>query len=169
MPFITLRAFSQFMNSNEQLIHQFYTAFQHRDYVTMQALYHEQASFSDPVFQNLKSREVQAMWEMLITAGKDLKVDFSGIKANDTSGTCQWEAWYTFSRTGRRVHNIINASFEFQDGKIFRHEDTFDLWKWSRQALGMPGILLGWTPVIREKVRDMARKGLEKFMGTVDL
>lgn len=156
------------MNDNEKLIDQFYTAFQHKDYVTMQELYHSKASFSDPVFHNLKSQEVKAMWEMLITSGKDLKIAFSNIKANDKTGTCHWEAWYTFSRTGRRVHNIISASFEFQDGKIIKHLDTFDFWRWSRQALGLSGLLLGWTSVIRDKVSDMARKSLRKFMSKGD-
>jgi len=152
------------MNTNEKLIRQFYTAFQNKDYVTMQELYHTKASFSDPVFQNLKSQEVKAMWEMLITSGKDLKVTFSNITATETTGTCHWDAWYTFSRTGRKVHNSIDASFEFQDGKIVRHQDAFDFWRWSRQALGLSGLLLGWTPVIRNKVSDLARKSLRKFM-----
>jgi ketosteroid isomerase-like protein len=156
------------MNTNEKLIHQFYTAFQHKDYVTMQELYHPKASFSDPVFHNLKSQEVKAMWEMLITSGKDLKVSFSQVTATDTTGTCRWEAWYTFSRTGRKVHNIIDASFEFQDGKILRHVDVFDFWRWSRQALGVSGLLLGWTAVIRNKVSEMARKSLRKFMNKGD-
>jgi ketosteroid isomerase-like protein len=152
------------MNTNEKLIRQFYTAFQNKDYVTMQELYHTKASFSDPVFQNLKSQEVKAMWEMLITSGKDLRVTFSNVTATETTGTCHWDAWYTFSRTGRKVHNSIDASFEFQDGKIVRHQDTFDFWRWSRQALGLSGLLLGWTPVIRNKVSDLARKSLRKFM-----
>lgn len=156
------------MNTNEKIINQFYTAFQHKDYVTMQELYHNKASFSDPVFQNLKSPEVKAMWEMLITSGKDLQVTFGQVSANETTGTCRWEAWYTFSRTGRKVHNIIDASFEFREGKIFLHEDSFNFWRWSRQALGMSGFLLGWTSVIRNKVRDMARKSLRKFMNKVD-
>lgn len=156
------------MNSHELLIHQFYTAFQHKDYVTMQSMYHPQATFSDPVFENLDSREVQAMWEMLITAGKDLKIAFRDINADDSHATCHWEAWYTFSRTGRRVHNIIEASFVFQDGKIMRHRDVFDFWRWSRQALGLPGIVMGWTPTVRRKVRETARKGLKKFMGGHD-
>jgi ketosteroid isomerase-like protein len=156
------------MNTNEKLIHQFYTAFQHKDYVTMQELYHPKASFSDPVFHNLRSPEVKAMWEMLITSGKDLRVTFGQVSANETTGTCRWEAWYTFSRTGRNVHNIISASFEFQDGKILRHEDTFDFWRWSRQALGISGLLLGWTSVIRSKVSEMARISLRKFMNKAD-
>jgi len=134
----------------------------------MQECYHPQASFSDPVFHTLKSHEVKAMWEMLITAGKDLKVSFSDIKANDTSGTCRWEAWYTFSRTGRKVHNIIDASFEFQDGKILKHQDAFDFWRWSRQALGLTGFLLGWTSAIQEKISETAHKSLQKFMRGVN-
>lgn len=153
-----------FMHENEKLIHQFYTAFQHKDYVTMQELYHADATFSDPVFHNLNSKEVKAMWEMLITAGKDLSVSFRDIAANDTTGTCRWDARYTFSRTGRKVHNIIDASFEFSDGKIIKHQDTFNFWRWSRQALGSTGLMLGWTSVIQDKISETARRSLDKFM-----
>jgi ketosteroid isomerase-like protein len=156
------------MHDNEKIIHQFYAAFQHKDYVTMQDAYHSRASFSDPVFQNLNSQEVKAMWEMLITAGKDLKISFSHISVNDAHGTCQWEAWYTFSRTGRKVHNVIHASFEFQDGKIIKHRDVFDFWRWSRQALGLTGFFLGWTSVVQDKIRDTARHGLTKFLKRMD-
>jgi len=134
----------------------------------MQSMYHPKATFSDPVFENLDNREAQAMWEMLIMAGKDLRITFRDIKADDSHGTCHWEAWYTFSRTGRKVHNVIEASFVFQDGKIMRHSDVFDFWRWSRQALGLPGILMGWTPSVLRKVRETARKGLRKFMDDHD-
>ena len=62
------------------------------------------------------------------------------------------------------MHNIIDAEFEFKDGKIFRHDDQFDFWRWSRQALGPAGLLLGWTPILRNKVQKTARKGLEDFI-----
>lgn len=156
------------MHDHEKLIHQFYSAFQHKDYVTMQNAYHSQATFSDPVFQNLKSAEVKAMWEMLITAGKELTISFDNIQADDLSGSCHWEAWYIFSKTGRKVHNIVEAAFEFQDGKILKHRDTFSFWRWSHQALGLTGFFLGWTPVIQDKIRDTARRGLGKFMKRID-
>jgi len=152
------------MNNNEKLIDQFYTAFQNKDYVTMQELYHSDATFSDPVFTSLSSAQVKAMWEMLITAGKDLTISFRDIKADAKVGTCHWDAWYTFSRTGRKVHNSIDASFEFRDGKILNHRDTFNFWRWARQALGPAGLLLGWTSGVKNKVRDTARKNLERFM-----
>jgi hypothetical protein len=152
------------MNENEKLIEKFYSAFQHKDYVTMQGLYHPQARFSDPVFMSLNSAEVRAMWQMLISRSNDLRIDFSSIKADGERGTCHWEAWYTFSRTGKKVHNIIDASFEFRDGLILVHEDVFDFWRWSRQALGTTGVLLGWSSFLRNKIRATATSGLQKFI-----
>jgi limonene-1,2-epoxide hydrolase len=152
------------MNDNERLIHRFYSAFQSKDYATMQSLYHPEAHFSDPVFTSLKGVEVRAMWQMLVTAGKDLKITFQDIKADDKRGSCHWEASYTFSRTGKKVHNIIEASFEFSDGLIVKHNDQFDFWRWSRQAIGLPGLLLGWTPALKDKIRTTAAASLQRFM-----
>lgn len=149
---------------SETLINKFYTAFQAKDYKTMQSCYHDEAVFSDPAFQNLSSKEVKAMWQMLLTASADLRVEFGRVQSNGTSGKAHWEAWYTFTTTGRKVHNIIDAEFEFKDGKIFRHTDKFGFWRWSRQALGTSGLLLGWTPIVRNKVRETAKRRLSKFL-----
>lgn len=149
---------------SKQIIDQFYTAFQKKDWKAMQALYHEDATFSDPVFQNLTSKEVKAMWHMLLTASKDLELTFSNVLGDNNKGSCRWDAFYTFSRTGRKVHNIITANFVFMEGKIVSHLDDFDLWKWSGMALGSSGKLLGWSPFIKNKIRGMARKGLTKFI-----
>jgi ketosteroid isomerase-like protein len=146
------------------IIDQFYTAFQKKDWKSMQALYHHDATFSDPVFQNLTSKEVKAMWHMLLTASKDLELTYSNVSGNDNKGSCRWDAFYSFSRTGRKVHNIITANFVFKDHKIASHIDDFDLWKWSAMALGWSGKLLGWSPLIKNKIRDMARRNLTKFI-----
>ena len=148
----------------EGLIHKLYTSFQIKDWKSMQSCYHEKATFTDPVFQNLTAKEVKAMWHMLSGAAQDLKVLFGEVNASGNTGSCQWQAWYKFSMTGKNVHNIIEARFEFKDEKIFRHTDQFHLWRWSRMALGVPGILLGWSPLIRNRIRKTARKGLAKFM-----
>ncbi len=141
------------MQNNKDLIVQFYTAFQKGDFATMQNSYHDAAHFSDPVFENLNAKEVKAMWQMLVTAAKDLKITFSDVVADESKGSCKWEAKYTFSKTGRSVHNIIEANFEFKDGKIIKHNDYFSFWKWSRQALGTSGLMLGWTTMIQRKVQ----------------
>jgi ketosteroid isomerase-like protein len=133
------------MNANEQLINTFYTCFKNKDYEGMQACYADNAIFSDAVFKNLNAEQVKAMWQMLILKGKDLRLEFSNISADDTTGKAHWDAYYTFSATGKKVINRIDANFEFENGKITKHVDHFGFYKWAKQALGITGILLGWT------------------------
>jgi ketosteroid isomerase-like protein len=152
------------MTPTESLLKDFYTAFQNKDYATMQAAYASGATFSDPVFPHLDEKEVKAMWEMFCKTGKDLKVTFGDITADDEQGAAQWTATYTFSATGRRVVNDITASFVFRDGRILRHTDHFSFHHWAGQALGPMGALLGWTPMVKQKVRKTAAASLRKFM-----
>lgn len=154
------------MNDNEKLIHHFYTSFAQKDYRAMQDCYADGATFSDEVFQNLNSAQVKAMWEMLISRGKDLQIRFQNVSANEKKGSAEWIANYTFSQTGKKVENRIKADFEFADGKIIKHLDSFDFYKWSSQALGLPGVLLGWTPFLKNKVRNTAMKSLTDFMSS---
>lgn len=147
------------MDPNQALIRKFYTAFQQKDFLAMQSCYHSEATFSDPVFQHLTSAEVKSMWEMLLKSSKDLRVEFKDV----TNNSARWDAWYTFSRSGRPVHNIVRSSFTFRDGLILAQKDDFNFWRWSRQALGLSGTLLGWTPVIKNKVRAIARKNLDDY------
>jgi ketosteroid isomerase-like protein len=150
---------------NQKLIASFYDAFNRKDYKMMQQMYADNASFSDPVFTNLDSKGVRAMWEMLLTASKDLRVVVSDIKATDRSGECKWEAFYTFTATGNKVRNIIFAQLVFDNnGKIVMHTDRFDLYRWSRMAFGITGVLMGWTSFFQNKVRATAMTRLQKFI-----
>ena len=150
------------MSPNEQLIDRFYIAFAAKDYAGMIAGYHPEVQFADPVFR-LKGKEAGAMWHMLCESGRDLRIVHSHVQASETTGSAHWEAWYTFS-TGRKVHNIIDATFRFQDGLIIEHQDQFDFWRWSRLALGPTGLLLGWTPLVRNKVQATASQRLARFI-----
>lgn len=148
----------------QALIESFYTAFQRRDAEGMVACYHPQVTFNDPVFRDLKGERAMGMWRMLVARGKDLHVTFRDVRADGQTGSAHWEATYTFSSSGRRVHNVIEARFRFADGKIIEHTDTFAFWRWAAQALGTPGLLLGWTPFLRRRVQQTALRGLDAFM-----
>lgn len=149
---------------NAALIERFYRAFQQKDGEAMAACYHPDVEFSDPVFTDLKGSRAGDMWRMLTGRAKDLTLEFSDVHADDTTGRAHWEARYTFSATGRPVHNIIDATFTFRDGKIVRHVDRFDLWRWAGMALGMKGKLLGWAPFVQGKIRAQAAQGLDAFI-----
>lgn len=153
-----------FMNPNENLITKFYTAFANADYKTMSECYHPKIHFIDPAFGLLKEEQVSDMWQMLLLKSKgNLKIEFSNVKADDFTGSANWVATYNFSKTNRNVINKISAEFIFQDGLIIKHTDNFDVWKWSKQAFGIKGLLLGWTGFFQDKVKEQALLSLKKF------
>jgi ketosteroid isomerase-like protein len=151
------------MHPNAALVERFYRAFQARDAATMAACYHPEIVFSDPVFPELRGRDAGAMWAMLCARAQDLAIEFGDVHADDARGRAHWDARYTFSPTGRRVHNVIDAAFGFRDGLIAHHVDRFGFWRWARQALGPAGWVLGWTPMVRNRVRSEARRGLDAY------
>lgn len=153
------------MNSNEQLIHKFYSAFQQLDANGMNACYSDDIVFFDPAFELLRGEEVKAMWEMLCINAKDFSLTFGNIKdLGDDYYNCDWVATYTFSKTGRKVVNNVRAHMKLMDGKIIEHSDAFSLHNWSRQALGFSGWLLGWNSFFQRKIKNTARRNLLKYM-----
>lgn len=155
---------------NRQTIDDFYGAFARLDPDGMARCYADDAAFDDEVFSLRGKREVMGMWRMLCDAVKDKgqgdwKLAWSGVAADGATGRAHWDAHYRFGATGRLVHNSIDAAFDFDDrGRIARHRDRFDFWAWSRQALGAPGVLLGWTPVLRNGVRRKADANLRRYL-----
>jgi ketosteroid isomerase-like protein len=148
---------------NAAVIARFYAAFAALDAEAMAACYADDVRFSDPAFGVLVGERARNMWRMLCGNAKELRVTPSAITATGDGGSAHWDAHYKF-RTGRHVHNSIDATFVFRDGKIVEHTDVFDLWKWSKQALGLPGTLLGWTPLFRRKMQRQANGLLDGFI-----
>ena len=158
--------------ANLETIKRFYTAFAQLDAATMATCYADNVQFQDEVFTLNGKTEAAGMWSMLCgaTAGNPASkvawhLEFSGLKADASSGQAHWDANYLFSKTGRMVLNKIDAQFTFAEaGLIVKHHDSFNFWTWSRQALGTPGLLMGWTPFLRAKVQTTAKEGLQKFL-----
>ena len=158
------------MHANEQTLTRFYTAFADLDADTMATCYAEDAIFDDPGFSLKGRREVAGMWRMLCAAAlgngrQDWKLTFREIKADEHRGRAVWEAHYQFSATKRQVHNIIGSDFTFTpEGLIATQRDHFDFWRWSRQALGLGGVMLGWTPFFQKQMRKQTRAALDRYL-----
>lgn len=130
----------------------------------MISCYHPDATFKDPVFELSSKKEIAGMWTMLCKRAKEFEFHFDQVRADEENGKARLKAKYLFSQTKRMVHNNIQAQFKFKDGLIIEHIDTFDFWKWSRQALGIPGIILGWTSFVQKKVQRQAYKNMKAFI-----
>ncbi len=151
--------------SNGLLINNFYNAFASLESDGMNNCYHPQAVFTDPAFGELHDEQLFAMWRMLIARSDgNLIVTHANVIAEGNHGSAEWTARYNFKQTGRTIVNRVTASFEFENGKIIRHTDQFDLWHWARQALGWKGWALGWTPFFKSQLRNQTQAMLASYM-----
>ncbi len=151
--------------TNSELISHFYTSFAKGDAEGMVACYADAIQFKDPAFGALKGDDAKNMWRMLLSRNKgNIHITFNNVKADDKTGSANWVAEYVFSATGRKVINVISAEFEFVNGKIIKHTDTFDIYKWAKQAFGLKGYLLGWTSFMQGKIQQQANSSLKKYI-----
>lgn len=146
-----------------QLIHQLYQGLRDQDGEAMAACYTPDARFEDPAFGELRGSRVGDMWRMLTARGSAIDVTVSDVTADAATGSAHWVARYEFGPAGRTVVNRVAATYRFEDGLISDHLDVFSMHAWSRQALGPVGLLLGWSPFVRNRVRKQALAGLDRY------
>ncbi|MDQ3729697.1 MAG: nuclear transport factor 2 family protein [Actinomycetota bacterium] len=155
---------SEAAERNEATIKKLYAGLDAHDGEAMASCYASEATFSDPVFPGLTGSQAGDMWRMLTSRATDLSVELPEAKADAEAGAARWIATYTFGATGRSVVNRVRSDFRFDDaGLIAEQQDDFPFWRWSRQALGPAGLTLGWTPLLRSKVRSNAAAELARF------
>lgn len=148
---------------NSQVIRDFFAAFGRRDADGMIRHYHPELVFEDPVFGKLSREQASVMWHMLCARATDLVIELGNHEADEVKGRAEWDAKYTFSKTGRFVHNRVRSELEFRDGQIVRQKDDFDFWRWASMALGARGQLLGWTSLVKNAVRKEVKRSLERY------
>ena len=153
------------MNNDERLVERFFMGFQKLDAREMNACYSDDIAFYDPMFELLRGDEAKAMWEMLCKNAKDFSLQFDSIKnLDDGYYTCHWTASYTFSKTGRRVVNMCKAHMKIENGLITEHSYGWSLHKWSAQAFGFTGKLLGWAGFFRRRLKNTAKRNLMQYL-----
>jgi len=142
-----------------EIITNFYSAFQQLDVEKMLSYYHDDIEFTDPAFGTLKGNDAKNMWRMICGRAKDFSLEYNTV----TENSAHWNATYTFSATGNKVNNNIDATFEFKDGKISKHVDVFNLHKWASQALGIKGWLIGGTSFFQKKLHKQTSSFLVAY------
>ncbi|MEA2001634.1 MAG: nuclear transport factor 2 family protein [Actinomycetota bacterium] len=150
--------------SHTDLIERLYEGLRTLDGDTMADCYTSEARFEDPAFGELTGERIGGMWRMLTSGSDGIEVDLSDVIIKGDEGSAHWVARYKFGATGRSVVNRATARYRFDGELIDEHIDTFSFHSWSRQALGPAGLLFGWTPILRNKVRSQALSNLDRFL-----
>jgi len=149
-----------------ETVERFYSAFNGLDAEVMTNCYHDNIIFEDPAFGQLKADRAKAMWQMICASqkGKSFRVKCLHVHRENGIVKADWEAFYTFSKTGRSVHNKIKAQFEFKDGLIIKHIDHFNLHKWAWQAFGLKGWLIGKFPFFKNQLQRQTNNALDNYL-----
>lgn len=153
------------MKPTEQVAITYFEGFKNKNPEQMNALYKPEVDgiFNDPIFQNLSTKEVQAMWSMLLRGSKDLTSTYEIVSVTDNSATVDWVAYYTYSATGRKVTNRVRSVMQIENGLIVKQNDTFDLCAWTGQALPpVVAQVFCWVPGVT--IRKLARKTLDGYI-----
>jgi hypothetical protein len=149
---------------SEALARRFFDALGRLDGEAMAACFHPAASFSDPLFPDLRGERVGWRWRMFARGATDMHLDYAVLFADERKGQVQWRVQYRFAGSGRRVVNEGLSTLAFWDDRIVRQVEEFDFWRWSRSSLGLAGWLLGWVPPLRELARRRALEQLDRFV-----
>jgi ketosteroid isomerase-like protein len=143
----------------------YFEAFSRRDFTVMANLYqpHQQNVFNDPIFKNLDSNQVKAMWKLLLADQRDLQLQYKIISDDGLNISIEWIAQYTYPATGQRVVNHATSRMQVRDGAIVRQNDDYSLCHWTLMAL--PPIIAQAACIAPDlTLRPLARKSLIDFM-----
>ena len=143
-----------------ELLQRLFAGLKLHDHEKMATCYHEQATFRDIAFDLRGRKTIHAMWHMI--SETDLRTTFHVTQANEQSGSVRLVDEYTFTSTGRRVRNVIDSRFRFENGLIREQQDSCDARLWGAMALGgVSGFLAGRLRPLRS---HEARKLLQSFI-----
>lgn len=156
------------MDNHLQLLQTFFTAFAKKDLNTMLDCYHENVIYDDVGFGKQKGENAKTVWRFLIKkVDANAQITFSNIQVSKDKGQANWVTKYTFNQ--QKITNKITSTFYFQDGKIIYHKDNYSLWKWSQQAYGFIGYLIGWSPIFHWLVRWQMQRILQHYNDKIEL
>lgn len=143
------------MHANADLLQRLFSSLNEHNHQSMSFCYHPDAGFRDIAFDLQGRKQIHAMWHMICEG--DIRAEFEVVHAEEASGHVKLIDDYTFSATGRRVHNAIDSQFRFRDGLIVEHHDFCDARVWAAMALGgVSGFLAGRFHFLRSyKAREM--------------
>lgn len=148
---------------SEALIHRYFDALARLDGEALAACYHPSASFTDPIFPDLRGAQVGWRWRLFAHGGSAMRVSYDILGGDERKARVRWRGQWRLA-DGREVANEVSSTFTFWDELIVRQIDEFDFWRWSRASLGVSGLLLGWCPPVRRLAQRRARVLLDRLV-----
>lgn len=153
-----------------QTVKRFFHAQSLGDWQSMARCYHDQASFCDPLFPDLRSDRIVHRLYMLYSREsqqriRDPQLDFKIIFADERKVQVEWV--HEYQQGERTIKNQGLSTLALWDDLIVRHVDEFKFADWAKQSLGIRGLFLGRLESFQRRVQRSARVQLDEMAGTI--
>jgi ketosteroid isomerase-like protein len=148
---------------SEALVRRYFDALARLDGEAMAACYHRAATYSDPIFPDLRGERVGARWRMLAGGASDMHLDYTIVQGDERKAQVHWKARFRLGG-GPVVSNDVTTTLTFWDDRIVRQVDEFDLWRWCRSSIGLAGALLVVIPPVRRAMQRRAAAQLDRWL-----
>ncbi len=153
-----------------EVIQRYFDAMAQGQWQAMARCYHDQASFADPLFPDLRGEQIVYHLHRLYEpnsqhARKQIELTTHALFSEDRKAQVQWELRCIEAQ--RPVKLIGLSTFAIWDQFIVRHVDEFPFHHWARQTQGLAGALLGRLPFYQRRLQRSARSQLDALAGTI--
>lgn len=144
----------------------FFESYQKNDWQNMARCYHDKASFSDPIYPDLREESIVYLWFSRLAARRVVDLQYRVLFADDRKAQVEWSGLSPLHGKSVQIKGL--STFALWDATIVRQVDEFSFVQWSRQALGWKGWLLGSLRFYQARVQRSARSQLDQVAGTIE-
>ncbi len=142
-------------------VNTFFRAYAKADPVLIGQCLHQQISFSDPLFPDLRGARALLRWHWLLRQTQDLSVQHQVIFADDRKA--QLKVNVSYSWHGRQVNLPVLTTLTIWDDLIVRHVDEYSYYEYAKQAQGLAGRVLGALPMAQSAVQRRALQAVDEL------
>jgi hypothetical protein len=151
-------------NSLSSQIETYFDAFSKGDYRTMRSLCDPKITFNDPVYTSLQGKSVFALHHFMAERRICPTITIRSISEKGNRVKVKWTNEYEYATYKTHISIDVRSIFHFEHTSIISQTDQYNLWKWSKMALGFTGTYLGWTPMFRSTLRRSSQQSLATFI-----
>jgi ketosteroid isomerase-like protein len=148
------------VRANWTLVEQHYKAIQAKDADAILAVYAADCRIDHPLIGRMSKDEFSKAVQAFIRQTPDYELEFQISHAGAQRVDAEWALTHVFHLTGRTIRLAGATTYFLSANRITRHIDQFDRRAWSRQAMGMTGLVLSFVPGWRSFVERELRRAL---------
>jgi hypothetical protein len=151
---------TEHVKANWTLVEQLFKAFQSKDTDAIFATYAADCQFDHPLIGRLSKNEFSMAIRAFMRATPDYELAFQINHTDAKRVDVEWTITHIFHLTAKVIKQHGTTTCFLSNNRIVQQIDKFDRRAWSRQAMGMTGLVLSFVPGWRSFIERELRRAL---------